>query len=232
MQEQETKSGASKELDQKPTAVSNTPTLELLSGIMEEIGHPVDMNDLDKVFFAYGMDSLELVIVRKSLSAALDVDLPATLLLDFPTARELSQELDRERGVGLGKEDATLEGASATNAAREKADLLEVHDVLAFQDMCRKTYALPSHQANFTKLAQRCFPDMLMYLLAIEELLVEAEGPILLEAGIISNMHPRSIRSGRALITASLNYHWSAEPELQRRSRQLLQLTKQDQRWQ
>lgn len=69
-------------------AKQEVASIEVLSQILQELGYELDRLDLHKGFFDYGMDSLELIRVRNRLSSSLRLDLPATLLLDFPTAKE------------------------------------------------------------------------------------------------------------------------------------------------
>jgi len=84
------------------STVTPKPTLEVISGIMVELGHKVDQTDLSKGFINYGIDSLELVRIKNKLSDALKMQLPSTLLLDFPSVRDLQDELDKRRGSSNG----------------------------------------------------------------------------------------------------------------------------------
>lgn len=76
------------------------PARELLSEIMEGLGYPVDDSTLSLGFFAYGMDSLDMVVIRDKLGELLGRELPATMLLDFPNVQDLSEKLDKMRGIG------------------------------------------------------------------------------------------------------------------------------------
>eukprot|EP00439_Symbiodinium_sp_Y106_P018388 s2850_g2.t1 len=74
-------------------------SLEILSSIMTEMGYEVDMDNLDQGFFSSGLDSFDMGVIQNRLGRALGRTLPATLMLDLPTVKELTEHLDKERGV-------------------------------------------------------------------------------------------------------------------------------------
>mmetsp|Transcript_54777 Transcript_54777/g.123835 ORF Transcript_54777/g.123835 Transcript_54777/m.123835 type:complete len:622 (-) Transcript_54777:48-1913(-) len=84
----------------KAAAASLVPSLDLIANAMDKTGYPMDTDDLLRGFFSYGMDSLELVMVRSKLSEMLDMELPAPTLLNYPNPLELADHLDKMRGVG------------------------------------------------------------------------------------------------------------------------------------
>lgn len=210
-------------------AAATTPSVELIARVMEEIGYPLDRGNLARGFFDYGMDSLELVRIRNKLSAALSTDLPATLLLDFPTARDLAAQLDRDRGVELGA--AAAEAAAVVQEPRLTWNDLGVRELLDIQDRSKRVYALPQYQRKFTDLAKRCYPDMMKYILAVESVLVEVEGAIFHDFGLIDEMSWQAVQHGRSQMVNCMMKYWVEVPQIRARCLEILHLTKQDQVW-
>jgi polyketide synthase PksN len=173
--------------DDRGVVASNTPTVELLSGIMTEIGYSPDPNDLTMGFFSYGMDSLELVRVRDQLGALIGRELGAGLLFDFPNVQDLANHLDIERGLtdkpGAPKKPVTWDEVSG--------DLL-VTMGRAFEE----AYRLEENQRRFQSLAEK-FPDKAKYLEAVEPIFVEIEGPIMVRHGPVEDDKPSKVRKGR-----------------------------------
>jgi len=69
---------------------------DILANIMAGFGYDVNQSNSMNGFFEFGMDSLELVEVQNKLSDQLGLELPATLLFDFPTVDVLARHLDIE----------------------------------------------------------------------------------------------------------------------------------------
>merc|ERR1712187_904265 len=95
----------------------------------DDLGYPPDVNDLGKGFFDYGMDSLELVRIRNKLSSTLAMELPATLLLDFPTVQDLAEQLDKERGVCEEEEAEEEEEVQVPKIGWDTMGINEILDV-------------------------------------------------------------------------------------------------------
>lgn len=213
------------------------PTLNLLSKIMEDLGYPLDLEDLHKGFFDYGMDSLELVRVRNKLSSTLDMELPATLLLDFPTVQDLADRLDKDRGVGqepapgsepdldMDQEAPGVLGATAGWEGVTPSELMEL------QERLKAIYKLSSFQRKFTDIAKKCYPDIMKYILAIEPILVEVEGPLMLELGLVDDTEFHTVQKARGEMTNCIMKYWMDFPEVRMLGAELIHLTKQDQCW-
>jgi len=212
---------------QQPSAT--VPTLDLLSAIMTDLGYPPDMDDLSKGFFDYGMDSLELVRIRNKLSSTLDMDLAATLLLDFPTVQDLAAHMDKERGVGIeAKEEEAQVAAEPKHAGW---DTIEARDLLDMQERCKQAYAQNTYQQRFKDIAKKCYPDMLRYMLAIEHILLEVEGPIFADYGLLPTMDSSSVQKCREEMTTHVAKFWRDSPEIRSKADDLAHLTRQDQMW-
>lgn len=208
------------------------PTLELLGVIMEELGYTLDDSNIAKGFFDYGMDSLELVRIRNKLSTILSVDLPPTLLLDYPTAKDLSEHLDQERGVGRERAalgDAYLDDDFVTSGWSQ----VTAEDIIAMQTELKRIYLQPEYQKKFAKLTKKCYPDMIKYIQSVEPILVETEGPLFLERGLVTSTDWDSVQRARGHVTKLLLElgMWTANEEVSRRGTELIRITKQDQYW-
>merc|ERR1719329_1352062 len=199
---------------------------------MEELGYTLDDSNVSKGFFDYGMDSLELVRIRNKLSTILSVDLPPTLLLDYPTAKDLAEHLDSERGVGrergaLG--DTYLDDDfEASGWAKVSAE-----EIISMQTELKRIFLQPEYQKKFNKLTKKCYPDMIKYIQTIEPILVEVEGPLFLERGLITSNDWDSVQRARGHVTTLLleKGMWTANEEVARRGTELIRITKQDQYW-
>ena len=73
--------------------------------------------DPDAPLMAAGLDSLGAVELRSSLESRLGVQLPSTLVFDYPTVAALTQFLASRLGGAAAADSATLEVPSATIAA-------------------------------------------------------------------------------------------------------------------
>jgi len=210
-------------------------TLELISGIMEDLGYPLDYNDLYRGFFNYGMDSLDLVRIRNRLASALSMELPSTLLLDYPTAKDLADHMDKERGplappAGGKQAESELPGPEQAEP-KVGWDAITATELLSILDKCKKIYALPQYQRRFSDLARRSYPDMIKYILMIEEVLVEVEGPIMLDMGLIEDMDKPTVQKSRGEMVNAIMKYWLQVPDLRNRHTEITHLTKQDQYW-
>eukprot|EP00931_Biecheleriopsis_adriatica_P039453 TRINITY_DN22563_c0_g1_i1.p1 TRINITY_DN22563_c0_g1~~TRINITY_DN22563_c0_g1_i1.p1 ORF type:complete len:991 (+),score=210.91 TRINITY_DN22563_c0_g1_i1:28-2973(+) len=213
---------------------SVVPTLEVLSGIMDELDYPLDRSDLHKGFFDYGMDSLELVRVRNKLSSSLAMDLPATLLLDFPTVQDLADQLDRDRGIGPDTLELPDQDEDDQDDEAEMTSGWEgvtPSELLELQKRSKKIYQEAGYQKQFHDMARKCYPDMMRYILAIETILVEVEGPLMLEYGLIDSLDWQSVQIGRSHLTATQMKYWRDYPEVKAMMDEIMHVTKQDQYW-
>lgn len=212
------------------------PAMKILADIMSAVGYPLDMNNPNRGFFDYGMDSLDLVTIRNRLETELGTNLPATLLLDFPTPQGLSEELDRDRQLSIveeGKgqdEDSQAEGDHAIKPI-SSWDAVTPTEVIEFQERCKALYKQPHYQKKFTELTKKCYPDMMKYVLSIEHLLLEVEGPLLMEFGLCEDSNWRSVQICREEMTHCITQHWLEHPEIRILGIEIIHLTKQDQCW-
>jgi len=209
------------------------PSVDIICSLMDELGYPPDKSDLQKGFFDYGMDSLELVRIRNKLSSALSTELPATLLLDFPTVSDLAQQLDKDRGI---EEEAKSHKAESEKGEQEETpsgwDSVGIKELMHLLERTKKIFALPQYQKKFSDVAKKCYPDMLKYILAIETILVEVEGAIFHDSGLIGDLEWKTVQRGRGELTNVIMKYWTQVPELRLRSHEIMHLTKQDQVWQ
>mmetsp|Transcript_5877 Transcript_5877/g.10471 ORF Transcript_5877/g.10471 Transcript_5877/m.10471 type:complete len:1118 (-) Transcript_5877:112-3465(-) len=83
----------------KPPQEPAVPTLEFLTEIMTEMGYEIDKDNLFAGFFSSGLDSFDMGVIQNRLGRSLGRQLPSTLMLDFPSPQELTELLDKERGI-------------------------------------------------------------------------------------------------------------------------------------
>lgn len=221
---------------QQLTPASNESSLDMISGIMADMGFEVDEDELDLGFFDYDMDSLELVRIRNKLASDLQMQLPSTLLLDFPNVAALAEQLDLERGRKQEMEDKRQEAKPQQELTPEQKqkkmwDELQATDVTSFMIDCKKAYLRSDIQQRFTSLARMCYPDTMQYVLAVEPVLMEVQGKIFRERNWIDDLDFQSIQTARARMTEAVARYWRQVPEVRKRSLELSAITKQDQIW-
>jgi len=195
--------------------------LDLLYGIMSDIGYPVESDDLGKGFFNYGIDSLEMVRIRNRLGSTLGIDLPTTLLLDFPNVQDLAQHLDRERGIGAFKPEESREDPKTV------WDTITVQELLFILEKINKFYALPQYQNKFQEAKQKCGSDLVKYAKEIEPTLMEVEGPILVANEVIADAKHATVQGARVDMAKCLRRHAASNAQIRERRQELLRLTKQ-----
>jgi len=208
---------------------SVVPSVDIICALMDELGYPSDKSDLHKGFFDYGMDSLELVRIRNKLSSTLATELPATLLLDYPTVADLAHQLDKDRGI-----EGDTKALKDTDKAEDEPsgwDNVGIKDLLEILEKEKSIYSLPTYQKKFTDMAKKCYPDMLKYILMIETVIAEVEGAIFEDRGLIEDQNWRTVQRGRGELTNVMMKYWAEVPELRVKSQEIMHLTKQDQVW-
>lgn len=104
----------------KKTKEPQIPALDILSGIMTDMGYEIDMENLDQGFFASGLDSFDMGVIQNRLGRALGKTLPATLMLDLPTVKELTEKLDKDRGITGAAEGSHSESESTSNTSETR----------------------------------------------------------------------------------------------------------------
>lgn len=97
------------------------PALEILSNIMTDMGYEIDMDNLDQGFFASGLDSFDMGVIQNRLGRALGKTLPATLMLDLPTVKELTEQLDKDRGITGATEGSDSASESTSNTSERES---------------------------------------------------------------------------------------------------------------
>uniref|UniRef100_A0A7S2QE16 Carrier domain-containing protein n=1 Tax=Zooxanthella nutricula TaxID=1333877 RepID=A0A7S2QE16_9DINO len=209
-----------------------TQSLDLIMELMEDIGYKLDRSMIDKGFFDYGMDSLELVRIRNKLSHALSMELPATLLLDCPTVGQLAMQLDKDRGLEAQEQSEQEEEEVLPDGGRRRWDTITGKDLLEILERCKRIYALPQYQRKFTELSKKCYPDMLKYIMFIESVCVEVEGAVFQEFGLLVDRSSwESVQAARHEMMRATMKFWIEVPDLRTANMEVLHITKQDQKW-
>jgi len=209
------------------------PSVDILETILAELGFDLDRSDLNRGFFDYGMDSLELVRVRNKLSSALTTELPATLLLDYPTVSDLTQWLDKDRVPVAAAIEAAPKQEVEVLALEVKSgwEGQKAKDVLDMLERSKRILALPEYQKRFSVMAKKCYPDMMKYILMIEDIFVEVDGAVFFDYGLIESTDRDAVQAGRRHMQNCTMKFWLEAPALRTLNTEILHLTKQDQIW-
>lgn len=221
---------------------------ELLSGLFADLGQSIDGDAFDQGFFDFDMDSLDLVRVKNQLSQLLSIELPPTLLLDYPTSRALVQYLDKVRGreeddAGSQQQEEEAgtnaqEGTCAHGSDQPMSGLRTTWEAMTgkmyaeMQVELMKVLAQPKYQQYFFESAKRFYPNRRVeYIMDIEPLLVEAQGPLFMKRGLVSSCDPDEMQEARQKSWACLLSLAEKSPQLVKNSSVLYKITRQDASW-
>jgi len=86
-----------------PHHSSQVLTFDILQSLMADLGFDIDEECKAMSFFELGVTSSELTLITDTLATALQMDLPATMLMDYPVVQDLMIMLDSKRGIGEGE---------------------------------------------------------------------------------------------------------------------------------
>mmetsp|Transcript_46853 Transcript_46853/g.109412 ORF Transcript_46853/g.109412 Transcript_46853/m.109412 type:complete len:1049 (+) Transcript_46853:34-3180(+) len=181
---------------QKAKEGKHASALEVICQVMADMQHPLSDDQLTQGFFVLGIDSLEMIRIKNKLSQWLGEELPATFLLDYPSVRELATEVDK-----LVAKKQT--GNSDAEAHTEPA-ILDVDLLLQAQEKLKKAYSLSQNQKKISALAAKHSDDKAAFTKALEPLLAEVEGSVLVSLGIIDDLQPVNLQKGRKLLALSI----------------------------
>merc|ERR1711971_1120218 len=208
-------------MGEAPKVSMKTAVLNCVDGF----GYTVDEDQLSKGFFDLGMDSVEVGEVRQKLSSTLGVNLPNTLLFDFPSVLELSQELDRR--LGSGPEDATQGEQQEQQLSRDVLECLDTQAFVMLQKSYRKAVLHPEVQFYFEKKARECYPDHLRYLTVIGPKLDEMQGQVLLDFGLIQDVNKETVQDALVRLADVQFKLSSTSKDVRDLAMEILRITKQ-----
>jgi len=179
-----------------------------------------------------------MVRIRSQLGAAVGLELPALLLLDFPSVQEAADEVDRLRGFS-GRSENVAETATEGQARQAGLSLqggdqpgepgwasVDLDQLKQLQEKLKKLYALPQNQKKLAEQAAKHLPDKGKYLAAIEPILLEVEGPVLFSFGLADDVKPATVVKARKGFAPTVKRLGRRNPDVLARDRELSQLLK------
>lgn len=198
-------------------------TVDILKAILKELGYTLEANDLTQGFFSLGIDSLEMIRIRTQLGLSLGRELPATLLLDYPSVQELADNLDKERGLAAGQAAKEAEGPTPGDSWSSITN----EQLLQLLEKLNKLYALPQNQKKVAEHASKFLPDdMAKYQSAIEPVLLEVEGPVLLSFGLVDDMKPATVQKAQRAMLPCVRRLGRRNPDISEKYQALQTLLK------
>ncbi|CAJ1364634.1 unnamed protein product [Effrenium voratum] len=214
-------SDAAAELDRTDGKVSvpqahGSDAMTEIKSVMADLRIPLLEEQISQGFFQLGIDSLELVKVTNRLSRWLGKPLGSTILLDYPTVRDLADELDKRRTTGYPP---VAEIDTKDGPAIGKDLLIQV------QEKLKEKFAAAPNQKKINALAEKQTPLSAGYRKALEPLRLEIEGSVLLSLGVIEDLQPKMVEKGRKDLEKSMK-KFRKLPEVAASEQEILKLLK------
>lgn len=151
----------------------------ILAAVMQEFGYPCVP---EKNFTTFVMCSIYMVQIRDRLMVALQVPLPSTLLLDYPSLRKLEGFLGSLRTHTVRK----LNLIEDLFPVPLQWEFVSKTKFIAILMDIEVTLKLSKVQQGLNKLAMRCYPNKSVYIDLLEQILIAVEGPVFFHHGLIS----------------------------------------------
>jgi len=220
----------------------------LLAEVFEGFGFKVGDEYADVLhanfFECSTIGSVEALQIRDKLCVALDTDLSATLLYDYPSILALSEYLcartaateqlqegaDDDGDTSMSASDSE-EGDEAEEEEEEKWGRLSSQDVVRIQSEFTIALKESSVQDIFKAMARRCFPDKFKYSQAIASICDEVQAKILCKFGLIADMGGSSMLAGSNRLYHQVCKYWLEEPKLREAAEELIQVTWTGKEW-
>jgi len=223
---------------------------EVFEGFGFNVGDADSYAEHANFFECSTIGSAEALQIRDKLCVDLDMDLPATLLYDYPSILALSDYLcARTTALERQQEDADDDGGTSTSASDSEEEEGEVEEkdeeekievkwdrlssrvVVRIQSECVLALKEPSLQDKFKAVAKRCFPDKFKYSQAIASICDEVQAKVLYKFGLIRDVGGSSIQTGSNRLHQQVCKYWLVEPKLKEVANQLTQVTWTGQEW-
>ncbi|CAE8652244.1 unnamed protein product [Polarella glacialis] len=214
----------------------------IVASILANLGYEVDLDNPLRGFFEYGIDSVEIGQFHALLSSVLGLQLPKTILFDFPSAVALGDHLDKLlcpadtpiRSQILAskdpKEQRVLGEVEPVGDALLSWALLASHQLVSILKECRTNFEQPSYQRQLARIAEKCYPNKLKYISNIEPLCEEVEGIVLHSWGLIPDQEHASVQEGMARMSDAVMQFWS-EVVVRAAWQDILKVSGQDSTW-
>eukprot|EP00401_Gymnodinium_catenatum_P015344 CAMPEP_0117571992 /NCGR_PEP_ID=MMETSP0784-20121206/60078_1 /TAXON_ID=39447 /ORGANISM="" /LENGTH=479 /DNA_ID=CAMNT_0005370251 /DNA_START=71 /DNA_END=1506 /DNA_ORIENTATION=- len=202
-----------------PSKMAETP-LDAIRSALIECGHAASGVSNDVHFVDLGLDTLEFSRVRRRLASLLAMDLPPTLLFDFPSVGALARHLDkRTKQVAVFDEAPqrpalwnTVYGGRTEKVDVRRAaqgfDAVDSQELIEIQDGLLEVLQRPEVRGRIQETVRRCYPDKFRYIVEVDELLKDVEGSFLLRWGLARSTAAQDVRLARAGLQRCVAKFW------------------------
>jgi len=123
------------------------------------------------------------------------------------------------------------QGVEPGTATPLRISSMSIEDLLEIQKEYKKIFSRPHFQRFFTECSTSTYPDRGAYLEKIQPKCEKAQGKVLNTYGYVEGCHPQTVH--RALIACNdlMIKYWRKSKELQKRTKDLVRLTRPDVLW-
>jgi len=226
----------------QPSAPDSPDSQAMVLKLMRDLGYEIDVQNLDRGFFDYGVTSAQTETIRERLSRATGADLPQTLVFDYPSVNELTNFLNET--IGPPKSQKTtiptsrtetpkrglLSGMAGPDDEGPRGDI-KLEDMIAMNREWSLEFARASWQKMFAKLGKNCYPNIFKYLREVFPYINDVQAKTLLKYGYIASLEPEIQHEGLVLLNESTFFHWKSSKKLQKLVKDVVRLTRQDPGW-
>merc|ERR1712032_266975 len=108
---------------------------------------------------------------------------------------------------------------------------MPLQDVLAIQRECQAIFAQSEWQKFFARVGRETYPNKVQYIEAIVPAIEEMQGKVMKKYGYITDHDPYAVHKALVKCNSLAMKYWRKSREFQRRSKDLLRLTRQNAPW-
>jgi len=193
---------------------------DILVGVLSDIGIQVKENDPTSGFFEYGISSNQVVEIRDALACKLKVDLPQTVIYDYPSVQTLCAFLEREffsRAPSPVSKGSPSQSTKSHEVQEEpEVAPMSLERLIAINRDFLRVFSRADWQREFVKVDKETFPDKTRYLASIKPYIEPAMGRIIKKHGHIKNSDPETVHAGLIHVNEMIMKYWQSSKVLQR----------------